>query len=804
MGAHIIRSPTCATTQNFNYQPWEGIAYTKDCRAGATSVNPTCGWYYWTNTTSGVKTQVPDSQGFCCDCSVGEGFSESFAGKDTKNRGNIDCSLLGNGLFIGGRPASAHCLRFSEQWYSGYSIGEMETRFIIRVIVEPPPGQSGGSGSDFLIVAPSKRVAVSRNKEVRIRLHGDLAGYRAPRVLSEKILLWPRCDSPSIANGSCNPRELLLVDREMVTFDGRECNRIGVGHYAFRNEVGKCSKQIGSCLNNQIKYYREQDHARMAAGQRPLYIIDEDWTYWINPQLTGIELGFPIADLQESVVSIEMSADRVRWTVTVSPGSILNVTVPTFAAMSPDGYLLTAVTNTGRLSAEYEVAAANCSGGMQGSIAPQRVRMEPAEVLILRFELHSTVEGALDNHTCIVTLWDAQGDELDRVVHTFSTSDVRWSEGGQGGEEDRSKTLDELKDEHNRNCLIYCPNVFDVVCAFKKRCWRRIGEAVGIVASVIAAFVILRVMQTTGVFRALGSLLRFLFRGDDKHKRSKGWESPRRQSRSGRVRRRRGHKHSKQHRSHRGSSSEDIGGSSYSEGGTDSDSEGGSDEERGSSRKRRARDEGSSRKAKRAQGGGKLGSSREGKEGKEQGGGEGGTPGKRRGHRYGRGGASGREKGGKARAYSVSGGVSEGGDSDLDPGALSAPESSVRGSAVDADDRFSDAGLSESQGKGMHRSTHAHKKGVHGGSSRQPSDAYVVKVAVGVPAPSVASGLQGGTSVASGRLHAHSPGVSPGSDRHKDPSRDRKWLVNGGLRNDPTIDAVITDNPLYTADKGYV
>jgi hypothetical protein len=45
-------------------------------------------------------------------------------------------------------------------------------------------------------------------------------------------------------------RAWMFIPREMVTVDSTECNKIGVGYSAFRNEPNNCGKPVGSCLLN--------------------------------------------------------------------------------------------------------------------------------------------------------------------------------------------------------------------------------------------------------------------------------------------------------------------------------------------------------------------------------------------------------------------------------------------------------------------------------------------------------------------------------------------------------------------------
>jgi Male gamete fusion factor len=81
-----------------------------------------------------------------------------------------------------------------------------------------------------LTLSPAVPRAVSSDKRVLAQLVGDLAPYRAYPVLTSQRLLMPTLTSLSLLR----PAEWLLVDPSMITLDGSECNKIGVGFSAFR------------------------------------------------------------------------------------------------------------------------------------------------------------------------------------------------------------------------------------------------------------------------------------------------------------------------------------------------------------------------------------------------------------------------------------------------------------------------------------------------------------------------------------------------------------------------------------------
>ena len=68
----------------------------------------------------------------------------------------------------------------------------------------------------------------------------------------------------------------MVVDKSYFTLDGSECDKIGVGYFAFQNQNNKCEVQSGSCLNNQIYHLYKGDEERIISGKSPEYLVYYD------------------------------------------------------------------------------------------------------------------------------------------------------------------------------------------------------------------------------------------------------------------------------------------------------------------------------------------------------------------------------------------------------------------------------------------------------------------------------------------------------------------------------------------------
>jgi hypothetical protein len=115
-----------------------------------------------------------------------------------------------------------------------YNVHESSLTFEITVGVNvstaaPSSGQMSGHRSEVKL-SPSRPTGRTPDKRVSAQLVGDLVPYNAFPVLTSQRLLMPTVMNMS----QLRPADWMLVDPTMITMDGSECNKIGVGFSAFR------------------------------------------------------------------------------------------------------------------------------------------------------------------------------------------------------------------------------------------------------------------------------------------------------------------------------------------------------------------------------------------------------------------------------------------------------------------------------------------------------------------------------------------------------------------------------------------
>ena len=520
----ITKSPVRATYPIYywadvNAKPREVVVQAPEggCRDGDLEETPTCGWYLDPDT----HRKIPNSQGFCCACSSGDVFEHTTQGPSESSRGDLDCDLFD---FWFSPPTSAHCLVMDPTWYKVYGVGESQLAFDLEVelggsegsAAGTPPGKGAAAGHDgpdgaaagggdsgarpavreqTLVLSPQRPRALSEGQWVGAELLGDLQGFQALPVLSEKYLLVPHPKGlgPNEVL-SQNSDRWLLLDKSFVSLEGHECDKIGVGFTPFRYQEERCGRRVGSCLGNQVDDFLREDEERVAAGQTPKYLITR-WGGGHAKQVaydlssSELKLQLPVEQLQHSVVTLTINAAEVRLVTNLAPGVIAAAAVCDFRSEScggfqagrDRGYLDVSVRNTGYIASDFLVAVANCSARVEASPAQLRsiAAQEEAE---FRLQLHVSDDAQDDDRFCWIALQNARAEILDERRIGFFTNATQYASpvlvpgevdaGGGGGGGTRPSSL---------QCRDFCPKIWDAPCHVVHRCWSRLGLLLALV-----------------------------------------------------------------------------------------------------------------------------------------------------------------------------------------------------------------------------------------------------------------------------------------------------------------------------------
>ncbi|KAF2313240.1 hypothetical protein GH714_009938 [Hevea brasiliensis] len=350
-----------------------------------------------------LNLAVPSGSPTCCPCGPQRRVPSSC--------GNFFDKL------IKGKANTAHCVRFPGDWFHVFGIGQRSIGFSVQIEVK------SGSKVSEVIVGPENRTVTSKDNFLRASLIGDFVGYSSLPSFEDFYLVIPRQDEPG------QPHDLgrnfsmwMLLERVRFTLDGFECNKIGVGYEAFNGQPNFCSSPFWSCLHNQLWNYRDADQNRINRKQIPLYGVEGRFER-INqhPHAGTHSFSIGITEVLNTNLLIELSADDIEYVYQRSPGKILNVTIPTFEALTQFGVATITTENTGKVEASYSLTF-DCSRGVS-LMEEQFFIMKPNELATRSFKLYPTTDQAA-KYVCAAILKDSNFHEVDRAECQFSTATI--------------------------------------------------------------------------------------------------------------------------------------------------------------------------------------------------------------------------------------------------------------------------------------------------------------------------------------------------------------------------------------------
>jgi len=433
-----------------------------ECSDAAYTSSPSCGWK---RDSSGEK--VWDSQGYCCTCSV---LQTIGLDPDEHRRGSqCEAFNLGQGY------ATAHCLVLDDLWYSAYEVGTEVIGYEVTVEVTLPDSQ-GNYTLETVTVSPS--VPVQKVGDVVVRLIGDFYPTTPPPTLSSLLLFTPSMpsDNSRVLMGS---RRWMLLNPSQVTSDGTECNKVGTSYTAFNSQPSKCSQLVQSCFQNQPEDYDSADLKRVNSGQRPNHFLSAwgNFTSIVWQEERYLEL--TLEGRYTTLITLELSADRLVFITSVSSGKIDYAYINSFESQSWDGLLSVQVSSTGAVTAQFSLTV-NCTNGV--APVPTALFTLPAQRSTLKTFPLTVDQQTGQTYNCSIVLWNALGDLLEMVTIGFNTTSREVDLGAQGGNGTTPSGSVEVDDRESEfSCTEYCPNWFDLPCFFAKGCWSSFLRFLGII-----------------------------------------------------------------------------------------------------------------------------------------------------------------------------------------------------------------------------------------------------------------------------------------------------------------------------------
>lgn len=459
---------------------------TNPCKDG-TGPDAACGSYV--DPTTGVT--IPYSQGFCCRCEFGDYIAGGPAGL---SRANLQCSLLSTEM-----AQSAHCLRWGPLWYRAFSLGPPVVHFVIEAqVTYCPGGTSCSSRTHYLspsstglcVVLPGLASDKDHPCDIQLSLEGDLAAYEGAKSFASSLLMRPHsCDDFAACGTQVTeaPGRWLIVPQSFTT-QGSGCDKIGVSHEAFAGQPQRCGMNINACLNQQLSDLYAADVEAEASGRQPSYFVSAHGyggRFAVDDtDLSNTVALFETARLQRSIVSVQLSAERLRYTVLVARAVISRATVAPFEAKSGGGQLTVSVRSVGNVQAQFTLAV-TCSASLLAPVPSRAMTLLPGQTSDAAFPLEAVSSSAASG-TCTVVVSDSLFRQCDNATVTVTVTSLEEDRGSQGGDLDE----DAPTESHgagpaalaDKPCGQRCQWA-DVLCALLAWCWPRLVEYAAVAAA---------------------------------------------------------------------------------------------------------------------------------------------------------------------------------------------------------------------------------------------------------------------------------------------------------------------------------
>ncbi|XP_014485504.1 PREDICTED: uncharacterized protein LOC106750014 [Dinoponera quadriceps] len=260
-------------------------------------------------------------------------------------RGGQDCTDRGHPANIDAAKylESAHCLRFSDLWYSVYQLEDPIIEHTVYLQVYEKRALMNGSaywrdltggsivrlgtfnrrhrsGEDTIVFAYEEAKTTGRTEVPNL----DVAGDRllVPSSVTSKDSEYPVEDGGN---------EYLVVPASRINENGNECDKAGVGFAAFAGQPDRCEHVRGTCLKNQPLAYRRHDVEARAAGRPGCYFLSnfasvpsEPIKYSANGSREFLALEYHSAHVSAIDIEISYNAAAGKNCAVAFPVQLLN------------------------------------------------------------------------------------------------------------------------------------------------------------------------------------------------------------------------------------------------------------------------------------------------------------------------------------------------------------------------------------------------------------------------------------------------------------------------------------------------
>ncbi|KAK4884640.1 hypothetical protein RN001_000911 [Aquatica leii] len=341
---------------------------------------------------------------------------------------------------------SAHCLKFSNVWYSVYRLNkpQLEHSILIQVFErhedtsgrviwkDLTKGKMNRVGTISNTYEDDDQIVIKYSSRLRYTDHTAFAiNYKSalllvPDGVKKEDYRW----HPEVRNG---PSEYLIVHNNQIRSNGARCNVGGVGFEAFFKQPNRCSRPRGTCLANQPYKLWLHDHQAENAGKKGCFFLKNYGTFPDNPirrdpKTKEQYLVIDFSNIEPVTINMEIRADFNALLNTFGPAKITEVYIDSTYSFKTT--IIIKVTNSGLVSGFFLTRLQNCPLEIPASfsniesdstlIPPQHqhtFHLEIQAVLPLN-KFHCTVE-ALNHNRELVAMRRILIQSFDRCICTW-------------------------------------------------------------------------------------------------------------------------------------------------------------------------------------------------------------------------------------------------------------------------------------------------------------------------------------------------------------------------------------------------
>ena len=268
---------------------------------------------------------------------------------------------------------------------------------------------------------------------------------------------------------------------------------IGVGYYAFNTQGQRCEVQKGSCLNNQIYHFENEDYNNIINGKKPKYLLfyhlEKNYSFYSDG--SGKKFVSILNGNINTMLNLEIVSDDIKFIVNVSKGKIIKGEIENFEAMSNNGKLNLKIYNLGEEDSLFYVNYF-CNDNII-SLSSDEISIKNKELYEIEKKIYVINDIEIKNW-CNVTLKNSLFEIDDSILIEFNSTE-RKTQIVQGNETNNNgENVIIENDENTDKCYNSC-KIFNFNCYITYFCFKLLIRDISVIFfSIIFLLVLMKII----------------------------------------------------------------------------------------------------------------------------------------------------------------------------------------------------------------------------------------------------------------------------------------------------------------------